>query len=201
MTARLILILGSYLLGAFPTGYLLFKWVERKDIRGFGSGATGATNVLRLKGLGLALPVAVVDIAKGAAPALLAQHLYGEVGFSALCASAAVVGHSFPVYIGFRGGKGVATAAGAMFALSFGPALLCLGVFILAVAATRYVSLGSILAAALFPAFAALLGAPRPLVLLSLPLVFVILVRHAANIGRLVRGTERKFGQKTKIDP
>jgi glycerol-3-phosphate acyltransferase PlsY len=200
MTAKVILILGSYLLGAFPTGYILFKLSERKDIRRFGSGATGATNVFRLKGWRLAFPVALADVAKGAVPALVAQRLFGDPGFSALCASAAVVGHCFPVYIGFRGGKGVSTAAGAMFALAWLPALFSMGAFILAVATTRFVSLGSVLAALLFPAFAVLLGAPRPLVLLSLPLVFVILVRHASNISRLIQGTERKFGEKARID-
>ena len=198
---KLLFIVGSYLLGAFPTGYLLFKLSERKDIRGFGSGATGATNVLRLKGWRLALPVALVDLAKGAAPALVAQGVFRDAGFSALCASAAVLGHCYPVYIGFKGGKGVATAAGAMFALAWLPALLCLGVFVAAVAATRFVSLGSILAAVLFPGFAALLGAPQPLVLLSLPLVLIILIRHAGNLGRLVRGTERKFGRSAKTEP
>jgi len=200
MTAKLLFLLGSYLLGAFPTGYLLFKWSERKDIRRYGSWATGATNVLRLKGLRLALPVALVDLAKGAAPALLAQHLFADPGFSALSASAAVVGHCFPVYIGFRGGKGVATAAGAMFALAWLPAVLCLAVFVLVVAATRFVSAGSVLAAVLFPVFALLARAPRPLVLLSLPIVFVILIRHTSNVGRLLRGKERKFGQKTDLE-
>jgi len=200
MTAKILFLLGSYFLGSFPTGYLFFKWSERKDIRRFGSGATGATNVLRLKGVLFALPVAVIDIAKGAAPAILAQSLFGQAGFSALCASAAVIGHCFPVYIGFRGGKGVATAAGAMSALAWGPALLCLGVFILAVSVTRFVSVGSILAAVLFPVFSLILGLPQDLVLLSLPIVFVILLRHASNIGRLLRGEEKKFGRKPEAE-
>ncbi|MBM3293073.1 MAG: glycerol-3-phosphate 1-O-acyltransferase PlsY [Candidatus Aminicenantes bacterium] len=193
MTEKILFLLGAYLLGAFPTGYLLFRWSERQDIRRFGSGATGATNVLRFKGLALAAPVALIDIAKGAVPALLAQHLFGQAGFAALGASAAVIGHCFPVYIGFRGGKGVATAAGAMLSLAWVPALLCLGVFILAVAATRFVSVGSILAAVFFPVFAVLLGSPDELVLSSLPIVAVILVRHASNIRRLIRREERRF--------
>jgi glycerol-3-phosphate acyltransferase PlsY len=197
---KLLFLLGAYLLGSFPTGYLAFKWGEREDIRRFGSGATGATNVLRLKGLRWALPVALFDIAKGAAPAVLAKALFADPGLAALGASAAVLGHCFPVYIGFRGGKGVATAAGAMGALAWQPTLLSLGVFLLAVVATRYVSLGSILAAASFPAFAAAAGSSRDIVLLSLPMVLVILMRHAANIGRLFRGTERRFGEKAKIE-
>lgn len=190
----------SYLLGAFPTGYLVFRWSSRNDVRRFGSGATGATNILRLKGWRLAVPVALVDIAKGALPALLAYRWTGgDSGFAALCASLAVIGHCYPVYIGFRGGKGVATAAGAMFALAPVPAALCLGVFILVVAATRYVSLGSMIAAALFPVFGILFHHPRPLIGGSLMLVAVILFRHRANIVRLAQGTERRFGEKASL--
>jgi glycerol-3-phosphate acyltransferase PlsY len=190
---KILLAAASYFLGAFPTGYLLFKLSSRNDIRRFG---TGATNVLRLKGWRLALPVALIDVAKGAVPALVAIRLFGEPGFAALCASLAVVGHCFPVYIGFKGGKGVATAAGAMFALAPGPAALCLVVFSLSVVLTRFVSLGSILAASLFPVISFFLREPRTLILWSIPLVFVILGRHASNIVRLFRGTETKFGQK-----
>jgi len=193
---KILLAAASYFLGAFPTGYLLFKLSSRNDIRRFGSGATGATNVLRLKGWRLALPVALIDVAKGAAPALVAARMFGEPGFASLCASLAVIGHCFPVYIGFKGGKGVATAAGAMFALAPGPAALCLAVFILSVVLTRFVSLGSILAASFFPVFSILLREPRALILWSIPLVFVILGRHASNIVRLFRGTETPFGQK-----
>jgi acyl phosphate:glycerol-3-phosphate acyltransferase len=193
---KLMIAAASYFLGAFPTGYLLFKMSSRNDIRRFGSGATGATNVLRLKGWRLALPVALVDIAKGAVPAMVANRMFGDPGFAALCASMAVIGHCFPVYIGFKGGKGVATAAGAMFALAPGPAALCLAVFILIVGLTRFVSLGSILAASLFPVFSILLRQPRALILGSLPLAAVILLRHSSNIVRLARGTEAKFGQK-----
>jgi len=196
---KILLALASYLVGSFPTGYLFYKFSARQDIRSFGSGATGATNVLRLKGWRMALPVALIDLAKGALPAIVAFRIFGDPGFAALCASLAVFGHCFPVYIGFKGGKGVATAAGAMFALAPGPAALSLAVFILAIAATRFVSLGSIMAAILFPVFGLILNHPRSLVLLSLPLVLVILARHRANIGRLLKGTESKLGRKASV--
>ncbi len=196
---KILLPILSYLLGAFPTGYLLFRWTSRKDIRTFGSGATGATNVLRLKGWRLAVPVALIDVFKGAIPALVAFRYSRDPGFAALCASAAVIGHCYPVYIGFKGGKGVATAAGAMFSLAPGPAALCLAVFVVLVALTRYISLGSIAAVALFPVFGALLHRPRALILGSLPLVLVILFRHRSNIRRLIRGTERKLGEKAAV--
>ena len=186
----------AYFVGAIPTGYLLFRASENKDIRQFGSRATGATNVLRLKGWKLALPVALVDVAKGFLPAFLALRIFADPALAAASASAAVIGHCFPVYIGFKGGKGVATAAGAMFAIAPLAALMSLGVFAAAIALTRYVSLGSILAALLFPGFMALLRFPALLVALCLPILAVILFRHAGNIGRLFAGTERKIGQK-----
>ena len=190
----------SYFIGAIPFGYLLFRLSEKRDIRRFGSRSTGATNVLRLKGWRYAIPVALLDIGKGFLPAFVVLKVYGEPKLSAVCASLSVVGHCFPVYIGFKGGKGVATAAGAMFAIALEPALLSLVVFIATVVLTRYVSLGSILAAALFPLFLILFGIPLPVLLLSLPVLAIILIRHAGNIGRLIRGTERKFGQKVGIE-
>ena len=150
LAVRLLFAAGAYLLGAFPTGYLLFRKSERKDIRGFGSGATGATNVLRLKGWRLAVPVALIDLAKGFLPAFLAARLFPDIAFPAICASLAVAGHCFPIYIGFKGGKGVATAAGAMFALAPLQAFGALAVFITVLGLTRYVSLGSMMAAVSF---------------------------------------------------
>lgn len=188
----------AYLVGSIPTGYLLFRASEKKDIRGFGSRATGATNVLRLKGWRFALPVALIDMAKGFLPAFLALRIFADPELAVACASLAVLGHCFPVYIGFKGGKGVATAAGAMFAIAPLPALLSLAVFAATIALTRFVSLGSILAALLFPVFMGLFRMPLRLVALSLPILFIILIRHGENLGRLVSGTERKFGRKTE---
>ena len=195
---KVIFVVLAYLVGAIPSGYLLFRASEKKDIRQFGSRATGATNVLRLKGWKLAIPVALIDILKGFLPAFLALKIFADPALAAVSASAAVLGHCFPVYIGFKGGKGVATAAGAMFAIAPLAAALSLAVFVAVVALTRYVSLGSILGALLFPLFMALLRFPGLLIELSLPILLVILVRHAGNIGRLLSGRERKFGQKAE---
>jgi len=191
----------SYLIGAIPSGYLLFRSSENEDIRRFGSGATGATNVLRLKGWRLAIPVALMDLAKGFVPSIVILGVSGDPVLAAGCASLAVLGHCFPVYIGFRGGKGVATAAGAMFAIAPLAACGSLAVFVATVALSRYISLASLLAAALFPLFLALFQVPTPVLLVSLPILVIILVRHAGNIGRLVRGTERKFGRREKPAP
>ena len=184
-----------YLVGSIPTGYLLFRWSEKKDIRRFGSGATGATNVLRLKGWRSALRVAAADIAKGFLPAFAILRVSDDPVLAAGCASLTVLGHCFPLYIGFRGGKGVATAAGAMFAVAPLAALGSLAVFAAAVTLTRYVSLGSVLAAAFFPGFMAVFETPARVVAASLPILAIVIIRHLGNIRRLVRGTERKLGR------
>lgn len=190
----------AYFMGAFPSGFLFFRAGEKKDIRSFGSGATGATNVLRLKGWKYALPVAFIDLLKGFLPAFLALKIFRDPGLAAVCASLAVLGHCFPVYIGFKGGKGVATAAGAMFAVALKPTLLSLIIFVLTVALTGFVSLASIIAALSFPFFMLLFKMPANLILLSLPILLIILIRHAENIKRLIGGQERKFGQKIKVE-
>jgi acyl phosphate:glycerol-3-phosphate acyltransferase len=198
---RILFAAGAYLLGAFPTGFLLFRSRERKDIRTYGSGATGATNVLRLKGWRLAIPVAVIDIAKGFIPAFFAARWFHDPVFSAVCAALAVAGHCYPVYIGFRGGKGVAPAAGAMFALAPLAAAGSLAVFIIVIAAVRFISLGSILAVVIFPVFLLVFHASGTFILGTLPLVLVIVLRHAGNIRRLIAGNERKFGEKAVLEP
>ncbi len=196
LAARLAFAAASYLVGSFPTGYLVVKAGSRRDIRSLGSGATGATNVLRVGGWKPALFVAFVDIFKGALPAILAICLFGDPGFAAQAAALAVLGHCFPVTLGFRGGKGVATAAGAMAALAPWPAVASLAVFAVTIAVTRFVSLGSLLAAAAFPAFAWLLGAPPKTSAWSMAVVLVIVLRHVGNIRRLIQGREPKLGAR-----
>ena len=193
---KIALAVLCYLIGSLPTGYLIFRTGGRGDIRDFGSGATGATNVLRLKGWRAALPVALIDLAKGFVPSFVILRIYHDPVLAALCASLSVLGHCFPVYIGFRGGKGVATAAGAMFAISPLPALISLAVFVSAIALTKTVSLGSLLASLLFPAFLAAFGVPGPVIAASVPILALILVRHSGNIRRILKGTERKIGRK-----
>jgi glycerol-3-phosphate acyltransferase PlsY len=193
---KIALAVLCYLIGSLPTGYLVYRTGGRGDIRDFGSGATGATNVLRLKGWRAALPVALIDIAKGFVPSFVILRLYHDPVLAAGCASLSVLGHCFPIYIGFRGGKGVATAAGAMFAVAPLPALASLGVFAAVIAATRIVSLASLLAVLIFPAFMAAFGAAGPAIAACVPILVLILVRHAGNIRRILRGTERKIGHK-----
>jgi glycerol-3-phosphate acyltransferase PlsY len=193
---KVLWILAAYLLGALPTGYLAVKLATRRDIRTLGSRSTGATNVLRAKGWALAVPVAVIDVGKGFIPAFLSLRVFGDPALAAAAALAAILGHCFPVYIGFRGGKGVATAGGAVLALCWPCALVCLALFVLAVAATRYVSLGSIAAAVGFPVSAAALARPLLLIVFGLAVLAIVLFKHRENIARLWTGTERRFGER-----
>jgi len=191
-----LIVLASYLLGSVPSGYLMVRWTGRKDVRDYGSRSTGATNVLRVGGWKTALPVALFDILKGFLPVFLAGKLAGDPLLAALCGAAAVVGHCFPFAIGFRGGKGVATALGAFAAISAVPVLASAGVFLVVVSLTRYVSLGSVLAALVYPAVFLAVGGRRAVALVAAGLAVLIVLRHRANIARLLEGTERKLGEK-----
>jgi glycerol-3-phosphate acyltransferase PlsY len=194
--------LGSYLLGAVPSGYLLYRLRARGDIRSQGSGNTGATNVLRLQGWKAALPVALFDVLKGALPPFLALRLFQDEKLALASAFLAVLGHCYPAYIGFRGGKGVATTIGALLVLGWWqPLAAALAVFLATLAATRFVSLGSVLAALSLPASAAIFGRGRAFLAWGLAVAVLIAVRHRKNIGLLLRGRERKLGRREEARP
>jgi len=193
---KIIVALASYLAGSIPTGYLLVRLSGRKDVREYGSGSTGATNVLRLKGWRVALPVAVFDILKGFLPVFLAAKWFADPVFAAFCGLLAVVGHCFPFSIGFRGGKGVATSLGAFAAIAWAPCLGSLGLFLIMIGLTRYVSLGSIVGSLAFPVIHFAAGGPPVVAAVALAIAALIVVRHKSNIRRLLAGTERKFGEK-----
>ncbi len=179
-------------------GYILFYISEKKDIRNYGSRSTGATNVLRIKGWKLALPVFLLDFLKGLLPVLLALKLFGDQPLAALCGFLAVFGHCFPIFLKFRGGKGVATAAGAVAILAWKPLLVGLVVLILVVVISRYVSLASLLASFSFLFFVYLFKEETEIIRLSLAIFLLIVFRHWGNIGRLAKGNERKIGEKGK---
>lgn len=188
--------IGSYLFGSFPTGYLLYFFSEKKDIRGFGSQSIGATNILRLKGWAFAIPVIFMDVAKGFLPVFFALKLFPDKRFALLCGFLAVLGHCFPVYIKLRGGKGVATAVGVYSVLAVKPLLIGIGVFLAVIALTRYVSLGSLLAMFSMPFSVYLIQRDAETAVLSTAIFLLIAVRHGGNIKRLLRGNERKLGEK-----
>jgi len=199
MTIIIVLFLVfSYLFGSIPTGYILFLLSEKKDIRSYGSKATGATNVLRVKGWKYGIIVAIFDILKGFLPVFLALKFLPDKNFALVCGFLAIVGHCYPVYIKFKGGKGVATTIGAYAAVSIYPLLISLAIFIAIVIITRYVSLASVTTAFCYPVCAYILKDPLQIVYFSLLVFFLILFQHRENIFRLIKGQERKLGEKTK---
>ena len=203
--ALAVLLVLSYLLGAFPSSVVYGKLLRKTDIRSQGSGNAGGTNAWRVLGWRVGLPVIVTDIAKGAlASACIARLPVGSLPFdfevvALLCGIAAVVGHVFPVYTRFRGGKGVATGAGMLLVNAPLPAACALGVFALIVFLSGKISLGSILAAISLPISVVLIHRftairyPTLLLALTCALALFILYTHRANIRRLIRGEEKGF--------
>ena len=199
MTAWLISIPLAYLLGSIPFGYLLVKVFLKQDIRATGSGNIGATNVARSGAKGLGIATLLLDLGKAFAAVKIAQHIApGNYDLAVAAAVAAILGHIFPVWLGFRGGKGVASALGVFLALTWPSALAILGVFLVVFLITRYVSLASIIAATTFPLFAFYFVPFRtPIVIAGFLFIPVlIIVKHHENIRRLLSGTESRFGSR-----
>jgi glycerol-3-phosphate acyltransferase PlsY len=190
-----LVVLGAYLLGAIPFGYLIYRARSGRDIRAEGSGNIGATNVMRRAGPVAGIATLLLDAAKGYVAVWLAARLSGGAPWViAAAAVAALLGHTFPVYLRFRGGKGVATALGVFAALAPRSILLAVVVFAITLAAFRYVSLSSIVASAAFPVLALLLDSPqRPVVLGAFACSALIIVKHSSNIRRLLAGTEDRL--------
>ncbi len=185
----------AYLLGAIPTGYLLVKRFEGEDVRRVGSGSIGATNVSRAAGLPLGVVVLCLDAAKGALAVWLAvRWVDGSQWWVAAAALAVVVGNSYPVFLRFRGGKGFATATGAMLVLAPLPAAALVPVFVVVAAITRHISAGSAVSAISAPLAVWLIEHPPLVKVLTVALMAaVILWRHRENLGRLHEGTEPEF--------
>jgi len=191
-----LVFLAGYGLGSIPFGLLITRWAGAGDIRAIGSGNIGATNVLRTGRKGLALATLLLDLAKGAVPVALCHAWLGPQA-AVLAGAGAILGHCFPVWLGFNGGKGVATAAGVVLGLTPIVFPVILVAFIAIVATTRWVSLGSIVAACLAPVAALLLG-NGPAIWLYLLVAALVLYKHRENIGRLLKGQENRlsFGAK-----
>ena len=192
MAAAGLVALG-YLLGSLPWGLWLPRLLVGVDVRKVGSGNIGATNVWRALGFKLGLAIALLDIAKGAAAALVARWLADDA-VAVLAGLAALAGHWRPVFLGFaRGGKVVATTGGVGLALAFFPTLAAAGVWIAVFLATRYASVASIVSAATLPVFAYVFGTSRPVFVFTIAAAVVVAVLHRANIRRLRSGTENRF--------
>jgi acyl phosphate:glycerol-3-phosphate acyltransferase len=198
MTAAALWLLASYFLGAIPTSYLVSRIFAKIDLRQHGSGNLGATNLYRVLGWKYAVPVALFDIAKGAIPVLVFAPVASESELFALaCGIAAILGHVFSVFVGFKGGKGVATAAGVMLALTPLALAVAATVWALVVMLTGYVSLGSIGAALVLPPAVFLLQRPTAELLWFDTLVAAgVILLHRRNIQRLLKGTENRFGRR-----
>ena len=200
MLVYLIIIITAYLLGNISTSYIVAKRLAGVDIRTQGSGNAGSTNVLRTLGKKAGALTFIGDVLKGLIAVLIARFIaYGVNLDNTTCAYIAVVavvlGHNYPVFLGFKGGKGVATSLGSMLGMNPLVALLCLGFFIIIVAITKYVSLGSILGIGLSPIIM-MINHNTKGVLVTLFLTISVAITHKENIKRLLNGTERKLGQK-----
>jgi glycerol-3-phosphate acyltransferase PlsY len=192
MTAALTLLVAAYFLGSIPTGLLLAK-AAGVDIRASGSGNIGATNVYRTLGRSVGVMTLVGDCLKGLLPVLLAKYLHLADSWVAAVGLAAFLGHVYTIFLGFKGGKGVATALGVFLGvapLAVGGALL---VFVGVVWQWRYISLGSISAAAAIPVLVALLYPRPPLLIMTVIIAALVIWKHKENIARLRAGTENKF--------
>ena len=183
---------GAYLLGSVPFGYLLYRFRQGGDIRNAGSGNIGATNVVRMAGIAAGAATLFLDAAKGYAAVALAEHLAtGSPGAVSLAAFLAILGHVYPVFLKFRGGKGVATGFGAFLAISPASVLICAVLFLITALVSRYVSLASMVAAGAFPLVLLVWGDGSPSELAAALLsAGLILSRHRSNWQRLRSGTE-----------
>lgn len=201
MTGDALVVLGAYLLGSIPFGYVLPRLVRGDDIRRHGSGNVGATNVWRVYGRSLGLPVAVLDVLKGLVPAAVGLWLGGD-WIGVLAGAAAMLGHARPVYLGFsKGGKMVATAGGVALALAPLAALGCAAVWLATFAITRYASLASMLAAVALPLLCLALGSSWPVVGFTALAALGVLALHRQNVRRLLAGTEPRFARARTARP
>jgi acyl phosphate:glycerol-3-phosphate acyltransferase len=196
MTGVVVAVAAGYLLGSLPFGY----WAGRLrgiDLRLAGSGNTGATNVMRVLGLKIGVVVMALDIGKGVAAVLIARSVSDNELVWVLAAAAAVVGHMYPLFLGFKGGKGVAVGAGTMLALVPWMGVAAFVLWLCISLATRYVSIGSVVTAIAYPAAAFLTDQPWPVRLFALGAGAWVIWRHRGNIARLRAGTEHRINLRT----
>jgi glycerol-3-phosphate acyltransferase PlsY len=192
--------IGGYLLGSIPFGVVLTRAAGAGDVRNIGSGNIGATNVLRTGRKDLAIATLILDAGKGAVALLIARHLLGTDVAGAIAGGAAFLGHLFPVWLGFKGGKGVATALGVLIGISGWLGLICAGTWLLTALVTRYSSLAALVAAAIAPLAAWALGQPMLVVGVVAILAALLILRHRENIQRLLKGQEGRIGAKKKTE-
>ena len=200
---NLLILFFGYLLGSFPSGYLAGKITKGIDIRSMGSGSTGATNVLRHIGKRAAIGVFLIDVLKGTLSILLARYLLLNDSWQVAVGISALIGHIWPVWLNWRGGKAVATGLGIFLGLSWQVGLATLGIFILILTLFRIVSLASVSSALALPLIMFLSfknsNFSLPFLIISLLAMTLVVWRHRENIVRLIKGKEPKIGQPSKI--
>ncbi len=195
MSTRLWLVVVGYLLGSIPFGLLIARTSGGVDVRRVGSGNIGATNVLRAAGKGAAALTLMLDVLKGWAPVALATSLGEPAALLAAVGLAAFLGHLYPIFLGLRGGKGVATSLGVLLALNVPAALLIAAVWLLTAALIRYSSVAALVASVTSPVFIWLVDGRPPCIVLTVVLAGFIVFRHRDNFKRLVAGEESRIGQ------
>lgn len=188
-------LLASYLIAAIPFGYILYRLKSGRDIRGEGSGNIGATNVMRSAGRAVGITVFALDVIKGAAGVALARWVTGDAAWESAAAVAAVVGHCFPVYLRFRGGKGIATGCGAFGFLVPVDMGMTLIVFTVATALSRMVSVGSVMAGLTFPVVLYFMGRDRVIFMAALAAAVIVVIRHQSNLRNVFKGEEGRIGE------
>ena len=198
LLSSLLLLAIGYLLGSMPNGYLAGRWLKGIDLRQCGSGSTGATNVLRNVGKAPALVVFLLDVGKGALAVLLAKSFGLNDWVQVLAGLAALAGHIWPVWLGWKGGKAVATGLGMFLGLAWPVGLACFGLFLAVISLSRIVSLSSVVAAIGLPVLMVLAGANGASISVSVVASVMVLWRHRSNIKRLIAGTEPRIGAKAR---
>ena len=196
-----LMIAAAYFIGSIPFALLLARRWGAADLRQVGSGNLGAANVLRASGVMAGVLVALLDIAKGAASVIVAERLSGGMAVPAAAGFAAIVGHVYPVWLRFHGGKGVATACGVFSILTPSAVPPALAVFLAGVWMTRYISVGSVLASLALPPVAYATGSSRPVVGATVAAAALIVFRHRSNLARLRHGTERRISARAERQP
>ncbi|WP_237722330.1 glycerol-3-phosphate 1-O-acyltransferase PlsY [Keratinibaculum paraultunense] len=192
-----IVALISYFIGNFSSAYILGKAFQKKDIRNYGSGNAGATNALRVFGKKLGGITFILDVLKGIIAVYIGERIMGYNG-KLIASIFVVLGHDWPVFLKFKGGKGVATSLGVIFLLHYPTAIICTAIGIAIIIITRYVSLGSIIAAGLVPIVGSIVNRPfnKNFFITTFILAILVISRHKDNINRLVKGEEFKLGEK-----
>lgn len=197
---QILLIIAAYFIGSIPFAYIIVKLVKKIDIRTVGSGNAGATNAARVLGKWGFISVFLLDALKGFLPVFISLHYYGQTMITLIVAAVVVLGHTYTVFLGFKGGKGVATGAGVFLALA--PAEIGIGlvVFLIVFLATKMVSAGSILASITLLIAVCLMSNWFALKVLTAVIVFFVIFKHRSNIVRIIKGEENKFVRKKKED-